>query len=111
MDNLQKVRTGLYRGCPFELVNVTPSFYILRTMDGGELVVFKDDASVIFDKIPDTNEPTAITWEEAIWRYADGRDVFCVLGKYKYDLLYLAENKSRFKEALEDGEWFLEERE
>ena len=55
-------------------------------------------------------EPTAITWEEAIWRYADGRDVFCVLGKYKYDLLYLAENKSRFKEALEDGEWFLEER-
>lgn len=109
MDNVQNARTGLYCGHPFELVTTTEAFYILRTIGGAELVVCKYDINVIFDDILTNKEPTAITWEEAIWRYADGRDVFCVLGKYKYDLLYLAENKSRFKEALEDGVWYLEE--
>ena len=56
-------------------------------------------------------EPTAITWEEAIWRYADGRDVFCSMDGWDYRLMELMGNRALLDQALEDGEWFLEERE
>ena len=56
-------------------------------------------------------EPTAITWEEAIWRHADGRDVFCSMDGRDYKLGELMENRALLNQALEDGEWFLEERE
>ena len=56
-------------------------------------------------------EPTAITWEEAIWRYADGRNVFCSMDGRDYKLGELMENRALLNQALEDGEWFLEERE
>jgi hypothetical protein len=56
-------------------------------------------------------EPTAITWEEAIWRYADGRDVFCSMDGLDYKLMELMGNRALLNQALEDGEWFLEERE
>ena len=56
-------------------------------------------------------EPTAITWEEAIWRHADGRDVFCSMDGRDYKLGELMENRALLTRALEDGEWFLEERE
>ena len=56
-------------------------------------------------------EPTAITWEEAIWRYADGRDVFCFVDGRDYKLVELVGSRALLNQALEDGEWFLEERE